>query len=46
VRIAGRGIPVPDVDDRTAARRSLRAAVVSVALGVVVLAALVAFALL
>ena len=40
VRITGRGALVSDVDDRTMARRSLRAAIVSVALGAVVLAAL------
>lgn len=40
VRIAGRGTLVSDVDDEVVARRSLRAAVVSIALGVVVLAAL------
>jgi hypothetical protein len=40
LRIAGRGTLVSDVDDSTMARRSLRAAVVSIVLGVVVLAAL------
>ena len=40
IRIAGRGTLVSDVDDRTAARRSLRAAAVSIVLGVIVLAAL------
>lgn len=40
LRIAGRGTLVSDLDDRTMARRSLRAAVVSLVLGVVVLAAL------
>lgn len=40
VRIAGRGTLVSDVDDRTMARRSLRAAAISVTLGAVVLAAL------
>jgi hypothetical protein len=40
VRIAGRGTLVSDVDDETMARRSLRAAAVSIVLGVIVLAAL------
>jgi hypothetical protein len=40
VRIAGRGTLVSDVDDATMARRSVRAAAVSIVLGVVVLAAL------
>jgi hypothetical protein len=40
LRIAGRGTLVSDVDDETMARRSLRAAVVSIVLGVIVLAAL------
>jgi hypothetical protein len=40
IRIAGRGTLVSDVDDETMARRSLRAAVVSIVLGVIVMAAL------
>lgn len=43
VRISGRGTLVSDVDDRTAARRSTRAAAVSIVLGLVVLGALVLF---
>lgn len=46
LRISGRGTLVSDVDDRTAAKRSLRAAVVSLSLGAVVLVSLVALSLL
>lgn len=46
LRISGRGTLVSDVDDRTAAKQSLRAAFVSLSLAAVVLVSLVALTLL